>query len=105
MPELVAQTQNGSLSDHQIGTNDTFTDFTFLYSDAFAMYDESQGGNDALLGADYSPENELYGDAALMQDNSRGGNDALSGGLFSTHNLLVGDAGSMSGTTIGATTR
>ena len=71
-----------------IGTNDTFIDFTFLYGDAFSMYDDSQGGNDTLTGADHSPENELYGDAGLMQDNSRGGNDTLTGGDYSTRNLL-----------------
>ena len=36
MPEIVPQTQNGSLTDHQIGTNDTFIDFTFLYGDALS---------------------------------------------------------------------
>src|SRR5688500_15544912 len=101
MPEIVPQTQNGSLTDHQIGTNDTFIDFTFLYGDALSMYEDSQGGNDTLTGADYSPENQLYGDASLMEDNSRGGNDTVSGGNNSTRNLLFGDAGSISGNAIG----
>jgi hypothetical protein len=101
MPELVPQTQNGSLTDHQLGTDDTFVGFTFLYGDALAMYDDSQGGNDSVKGADYSPENELFGDATLMEDNSHGGNDTLIGGDYSTANLLYGDAGSMSGNTIG----
>jgi len=34
MPTLVPQTQNGTLTDHQHGTNDTFIGFTFLYGDA-----------------------------------------------------------------------
>src|SRR4029077_20936676 len=101
MPELLPQTQNGSLTDHQIGTNDTFIGLTFLYGDAYSMYDDSQGGNDTLMGADYSPENYLWGDAILMQDNSRGGNDTLTGGDYSTSNLLIGDASSISGNAIG----
>jgi hypothetical protein len=50
MPQLVPQTQNGFLTDHQRGTNDTFIGFTFFYGDAYAMYDDSGGGNETLMG-------------------------------------------------------
>src|SRR5215831_19669784 len=101
MPELVPQTQTGSLTDDQIGTNDTFIGFTFLLGDAGEMHDDSQGGNDTLIGADYSPQNYLWGDASLMDDHSRGGNDTLVGGAYSTDNFLYGDASAMGGNAIG----
>ena len=55
MAKLVPNTQTGSLTDHQHGTNDTLigvdnADNT-LFGDAFAMYDKSHGGDDALTGA------------------------------------------------------
>jgi hypothetical protein len=68
MPQLVPQTQNGFLTDHQRGTNDTFIDFTFFYGDASYMYDDSRGGNDTLTGGDFSTENILLGDAGNMSD-------------------------------------
>jgi Ca2+-binding RTX toxin-like protein len=95
--ELVPNTQTGSLTDDQRGTNDAFVGFTFLFGDAFEMHEDSRGGNDTLEGADYSPQNKLYGDASLMEGNSRGGNDVLTGGEFSNSNTLYGDAALMTG--------
>jgi hypothetical protein len=43
-----ANPKRGSLTEQQIGTNDTFIGFTFLYGDALSMFDDSQGGNDTL---------------------------------------------------------
>jgi hypothetical protein len=55
MAKLVPNTQTGSLTDHQ------------------------QGTDDALLGVD-DASNVLYGDAFDMDDHARGGNDSLTGG-------------------------
>jgi len=60
MPKPAPNTQTGSLTDHQHGTNDTLilADAGMggpplqivLYGDAFALYDDSRGGNDTLIG-------------------------------------------------------
>jgi serralysin len=105
MPKPVPNTQTGSLTDHQHGTNDTLiladagTGGTplqvVLYGDAFAQYDDSRGGNDLLIGG-ANANNSLVGDARLIYDNARGGNDTLIGdaGAF---NVLYGDANEMHG--------
>ena len=56
MPKSISNTQSGSLTDHQHGTNDTLiggdnTD-NALFGDAFDMYDKSHGGDDTLTGGD-----------------------------------------------------
>jgi hypothetical protein len=89
-----------SLTDHQQGTNDTLNG-TFVYGDAYSMYDDSEGGNDRLTGVDNVPLNTLYGDASEMHDNSRRGNDTLVGGDNVHNNLLYGDANYMYGNAVG----
>ena len=99
MPRPVPNTQTGSLTDNQHGTNDTLILGTgtgpfdlqiALHGDALAMYDDARGGNDTLIGG-ATANNSLFGDARLMYDNSDGGNDTLIGGAGST-NFLNGDA-------------
>ncbi|MEA2852519.1 MAG: hypothetical protein QOE02_2538 [Rhodospirillaceae bacterium] len=105
MPKPVPNTQTGSLTDHQHGTNDTLiladagTGGTplqvVLYGDAFAQYDDSRGGNDLLIGG-ANANNSLVGDARLIYDNARGGNDTLIGAASPADvvhvNVLYGDA-------------
>ena len=71
MAKLVPNTQTGSLTDHQHGTDDTLilgagsgpSDLQIsLFGDAFAMYDHSRGGNDTLIGG-ANANNALTGDA------------------------------------------
>ena len=54
MPKPVPNTQTGSLTDHQRGTDDTLIGvdnaINTLYGDAFAMDDHARGGNDTLIG-------------------------------------------------------
>ena len=59
MPRPVPNTQTGSLTDNQHGTNDTLILGTgtgpfdlqiALHGDALAMYDDARGGNDTLIG-------------------------------------------------------
>src|SRR4051812_23419323 len=100
MPTRVPNTQTGSLTDHQHGTDDTFVGFTYLHGDAFSMVDASRGGDDTLTGGagpgfTFGPfggvTNNLYGDADSLHDSARGGDDRLTGGDGSTNNLF-GDA-------------
>jgi hypothetical protein len=71
MPKPVPNTQTGSLTDNQHGTNDTlildpgtgpFEPPRILFGDALAMLDDSRGGNDTLIGGD-TANNFLVGDA------------------------------------------
>jgi len=104
MPKPVPNTQTGSLTDHQHGTNDTLilADAgmggpplqVVLYGDAFAQYDDSRGGNDLLIGG-ANANNSLVGDARLIYDNARGGNDTLVSGTGTDH--MWGDAQSING--------
>src|SRR6476620_5915047 len=71
MPKPVPNTQTGSLTDHQRGTNDTLNG-SFLYGDAYSMYDDSKGGNDSMTAVE-NAFNTLYGDASEMHDNTVGG--------------------------------
>jgi serralysin len=98
MPRPVPNTQTGSLTDNEHGTNDTLilgpgtspSDLqVVLHGDAFAMYDDSRGGNDTLIGG-ATADNALFGDARLMFDTADGGNDTLIGGAGSI-NFLNGD--------------
>jgi Ca2+-binding RTX toxin-like protein len=98
MPKPIPNTQTGSLTDHQHGTNDTLLT-AFAYGDAFDMYDSSRGGNDTLIGVTDS-YSQFYGDAGQMYDDSRGGNDTLIGGDGSG-NDLIGEAFSMNGNAVG----
>ena len=72
MAKRIPNTQTGSLSDHQYGTNDTLTASSGgeLFGDAEQMHDNSRGGNDTLIGGDAS-NNFLFGDALDMTDNFR----------------------------------
>src|SRR5918994_121581 len=99
MPRPVPTTQTGSLTDNQHGTNDTLVLGTgtspsdlgvVIHGDALAMYDDSRGGNDTLVGG-ANAYNGLFGDTFNMHDNARGGNDTLIGGAVSI-NSLFGDA-------------
>src|SRR5229473_1282091 len=98
MPKPIPNTQTGSLTDHQRGTNDTLIGvdnaLNTLYGDAFAMDDHARGGNDTLIGGSTAPFNILYGDALEMHDHAHGGNDTLIGGDGSA-NSLFGDASTM----------
>ena len=80
MAKLVPNTQTGSLTDHEHGTDDTLigvnAGLNTLYGDAFDMFDHSRGGDDTLIGGDHAT-NLLYGDAHDMHDHSRGGDDAV----------------------------
>src|SRR5258708_36300873 len=84
----IPNTQTGSLTDHQFGTDDTLTALTggVLYGDALNMLDNSHGGNDTLIGGFGAGFNTLVGDAKLMLNNSVGGNDTLIGGEDRVHN-------------------
>jgi|SRR5712664_1473128 len=93
MPKPIPNTQTGSLTDHQHGTNDTLIGvdnaINTLYGDAFDMFDHARGGNDTLIGGANS-DNSLHGDAFFMFDNARGGNDTLISGPGTDH--MWGDA-------------
>jgi serralysin len=104
MPKLVPNTQTGSLTDHERGTDDSLfvadLTTTTLYGDAFSMFDHARGGDDTLTGIGHLPRfsNLLFGDASEMHDHTRGGDDTLTGGSrddfdssLST-NTLYGDA-------------
>ena len=100
-------TQTGSLSGKEKGTNDIWTGpdgsaFSMYFGDAVEMYDRSRGGHDTLTGsAGSSSESILYGDAWLMYDDSKGGNDVLTGGANALKNLLYGDAFEMFDNAVG----
>ena len=88
---------SGSLTDHQIGGDQTLTLDAHIdgtaYGDADEMTDHAQGGNDMLTGG-FEATNYLFGDANDMSDNSLGGNDILWGGSGLTNratNFLYGD--------------
>src|SRR5260370_38496376 len=93
MSKPIPNTQTGSLTDHQHGTNDTLIGLdnalNTLYGDAFAMDDHARGGNDTLIGG-ANATNALYGDARSMHDHPRGGNDSLIGGGTTSFNTLYG---------------
>jgi len=97
MPKPVPNTQTGSLTDHQRGTDDTLIGvdnaLNTLYGDAFEMHDHARGGNDHLSGGAGSFI-FLLGDAGTMDGDSRGGNDTLIGAHGSVNNLF-GDAQAM----------
>jgi Ca2+-binding RTX toxin-like protein len=95
---LKPNTQTGTLSGGDHGTNDNLTGTGGpLYGDAFDMIEEARGGNDVLTGA-AGLFNGLLGDAQNMFDHTRGGNDVLIGGAGSTaDNTMIGDASFMSG--------
>ena len=95
---LTPNTQTGTLSGKDHGTNDDLTGTGGpLYGDAFTMIDEARGGNDVLTGG-VGLINGLIGDAQDMFDHTRGGNDVLIGGAGSTtDNTMLGDAANMSG--------
>src|SRR5690348_13790550 len=106
MPKpLIPNTQTGSLTDHQIGSDDTLLISSLtggnapaiLYGDALDMFDHSQGGNDDLTSEGGFVQ--LYGDADQMFDHSRGGDDLLTGNAFG--NELYGDAKDMHGNSHG----
>src|SRR5260370_17211146 len=84
MLTLVPNTQTGTLTDHQQGTDDTLSGIddasNVLFGDAFAMDDHALGGNDRLTGGSSNStdvSNTLYGDAFDMTDHASGGNDTL----------------------------
>jgi hypothetical protein len=61
MPRPVPNTQTGFLTDNQHSTNDLpildpgtgpFEPQRVLFGDAFAVFDDSRGGNDTLIGGD-----------------------------------------------------
>ena len=83
MAKPIPNTQTGSLTDHEHGTNDALIGLdnaiNTLYGDAFDMFDHARGGNDTLIGGD-GASNFLYGDAFSMFDDARGGDDTLIGG-------------------------
>ena len=98
MPRPVPNSQTGSLTDNEHGTNDTLilgpgtspSDLqVVLHGDAFALYDDSRGGNDTLIGGAGSI-NFLNGDVLFMYDNARGGNDTLISSGGTDH--MYGDA-------------
>ncbi|HZB57322.1 MAG TPA: hypothetical protein VE527_27055 [Reyranella sp.] len=112
MPRPVPTTQTGSLTDNQHGTNDTLVLGTgtspsdlgvVIHGDALAMYDDSRGGNDTLVGG-ANAYNGLFGDAHFMYDNTDGGNDTLIGGVGSI-NFLNGDVLTMYDTARGGNDR
>src|SRR5882672_7144743 len=68
MPKPIPNTQTGSLTDHQHGTNDTLiggaNSDNSLHGDAFFMFDNARGGNDTLIsgpGTDH-----MWGDAQVI---------------------------------------
>ena len=112
MPRPVPTTQTGSLTDNQHGTNDTLVlgpgtspsdPGVVIHGDALAMYDDSRGGYDTLVGG-ANVYNGLFGDAHFMYDNTDGGNDTLIGGVGSI-NFLNGDVLTMYDTARGGNDR
>lgn len=79
-----------------IGGNDTLNagdgrGFNVLWGDAYALLNQSTGGDDLLQsGNDSYASYLLYGDAGALLHNSRGGDDTLVGG--DGNSLLYGDA-------------
>ena len=71
MAKPIPNTQTGSLTDHEHGTNDALIGLdnaiNTLYGDALAIYDHSRGGNDTLIGGDGASK-LLLGDAFSMFD-------------------------------------
>lgn len=55
MASTVPNTQTGSLADHEQGSDDTSTGFTFLVGDARAMFEHSRGGNATATRSTCSP--------------------------------------------------
>src|ERR671937_767288 len=88
MAKLVPNTQTGSLTDHQLGTDDTLIgldrSFNTLFGDSNLMDGNSRCGDDVLIGG--TTPSVIYGDAFEMDGNARGGNDTLTG------NVLFGSA-------------
>src|SRR5260370_28189257 len=86
MLKPVPNTQTGSLTDHEHGTNDTLILADagvggpglqmVLYGDAFAMYDNSRGGNDTLIGG-ANANNDLFRDPRLIYDHAHRGHATL----------------------------
>jgi hypothetical protein len=97
MPRPVPNTQTGSLTDNQHGTNDTLVGVdpavNDLYGDALSMFDSARGGNDTVIGAPGASQS-LFGDARSMFDDTRGGNDTL---MSSEGDTLWGDSWEMWG--------
>jgi len=68
-------------------------EINYIFGDAFRI-ENMRGGNDVLIGGDYSLENLLYGDAFEMSA-SQGGNDVITGGTTILGSQLYGDAYAM----------
>src|ERR1700704_1207064 len=68
MQKPVPNTQTGSLTDHQHGTNDTLIGLAnalnTLYGDALAMDDHARGGNDTLISG--AGTDHMWGDAQVI---------------------------------------
>jgi hypothetical protein len=68
MPKPISNTQTGSLTDHQHGTNDTLIGVdnatNTLYGDAFDMDDHARGGNDLLISD--TGTYHMWGDAQVI---------------------------------------
>src|SRR5262245_44620383 len=66
-----------------------------LYGDAYAMFDNSRGGDDTMIGGDGltvgdGSNNFLYGDAYTMSNDASGGEDTLTGGVHDSTDLVGG---------------
>jgi serralysin len=102
LPKPVPNTQTGSLTDHERGTNDVLKGVddmsNTLYGDAFEMLDHARGGNDLLIGGagGFNQTDILVADASVMDGRTSGGNDTLIGGV-GPFNVLYGDANAMHG--------
>ena len=99
--------QNGTLGDHDHGTNDLLTvpagppfpplppwpdPLVYFFGDASEMTGNARGGNDVLIGvAGASFRMVECGDAMMMFDHTRGGNDIIIGGAGGA-NIPCGDA-------------
>jgi serralysin len=68
MQKPVPNTQTGSLTDHQHGTDDTLIGLAnalnTLYGDALAMDDHARGGNDTLISG--AGTDHMWGDAQVI---------------------------------------
>ena len=84
MEKRIPNTQTGSLTNNQDGTNDTLIWGAYtanvIYGDALNMSGNSHGGNDTLIGDAFKV---LVGDAGTMRNHSHGGNDTLIGSIIS----------------------
>src|SRR5258705_7533226 len=85
MAKRIPNTQIGSLTDHQHGTNDTLTSSSgTLYGDALTMFDNSTGGNATLTGG-VNAFNFSFAAPGTWMTNPNAANKRRTGGVKPTN--------------------